>query len=334
MTEFRKFPHVLTKDALLRQVDYFKDNFVSGEYRVCGTVKLHGTNAAIVFHEDGTLGAQSRSRMLSPDNDHYGFAAWVASLGEDSEYRKAATLLGATHLYGEWVGKGVQSKVAVSKLARQFVAFAYRDEEGVHPLALPISGLEFPQVAEVEPIFHTFQIDSPDTAVEAFRKLLETAQEDAKVYGKQCPYGKLHGVEGPGEGLVWSFLSVPPRIPKDFQNSIFYRGNWMFKTKSNHHKITREEKKSKKQLSKVDPDILMKLWETTDSQSRVLQGIQNITEEGCIPGYDHIASFASWFARDVTREWATTISETPDPALYKKKLVGKAITKYKEELGL
>ena len=42
-----------------------------------GTVKLHGTNAAIVSHKDGTLTIQSRGRILSAESDNAGFADFV-----------------------------------------------------------------------------------------------------------------------------------------------------------------------------------------------------------------------------------------------------------------
>ena len=42
-----------------------------------GTVKVHGTNAAIVRLKDGTIYAQSRSRIITPTSDNAGFAAFV-----------------------------------------------------------------------------------------------------------------------------------------------------------------------------------------------------------------------------------------------------------------
>lgn len=68
------------------------------------TEKLDGTNAAVVISPDGKfLGAQSRSRLITPEDDNYGFARWSWTNGD----KLAATLGEGTH-YGEWWGLGIQ----------------------------------------------------------------------------------------------------------------------------------------------------------------------------------------------------------------------------------
>lgn len=66
------------------------------------TEKLDGTNACIVA-QDGKVTAQSRKRIITPDDDNYGFAKWV--------YDNAGALLdtlGYGYHYGEWYGEGIQ----------------------------------------------------------------------------------------------------------------------------------------------------------------------------------------------------------------------------------
>ena len=41
------------------------------------TEKLDGTNACVVVGEDGAVTAQSRTRIITPQADNYGFALWV-----------------------------------------------------------------------------------------------------------------------------------------------------------------------------------------------------------------------------------------------------------------
>jgi len=66
------------------------------------TEKIDGTNACVVFNDDGTFShAQSRNRIITPDNDNYGFAGWVQDNLED------LTKLGPGYHYGEWWGQGV-----------------------------------------------------------------------------------------------------------------------------------------------------------------------------------------------------------------------------------
>lgn len=66
------------------------------------TEKIDGTNACVVIY-DGQVKAQSRKRMITPDDDNFGFAKWV--------YDNAGVLmdtLGYGYHYGEWFGEGIQ----------------------------------------------------------------------------------------------------------------------------------------------------------------------------------------------------------------------------------
>lgn len=62
------------------------------------TEKIDGTNACIAIHDDGTYHVQSRNRIITPDDDNYGFARWVADNWE------AIQILGPGYHYGEWWG--------------------------------------------------------------------------------------------------------------------------------------------------------------------------------------------------------------------------------------
>lgn len=77
--------------------------------------KIDGTNACIVI-EDGGIGAQSRTKLISPENDNYGFAKWVQTnavqLFED---------LGEGHHFGEWWGQGIQRGYELTE--KQFSLF-------------------------------------------------------------------------------------------------------------------------------------------------------------------------------------------------------------------
>lgn len=70
------------------------------------TEKIDGTNAAIgiKMREDGDfdLWAQSRTRIITPDDDNYGFAKWVYDHVSD------LLLLGEGMHFGEWWGEGIQ----------------------------------------------------------------------------------------------------------------------------------------------------------------------------------------------------------------------------------
>ena len=83
--EFREFPKIFRLNR-----------------EVVVTEKLDGTNACVIVTEDGSVAAQSRSRIITPQNDNFGFARWV----EDNASKLRE--LGAGYHYGEWWGCGIQ----------------------------------------------------------------------------------------------------------------------------------------------------------------------------------------------------------------------------------
>lgn len=68
---------------------------------ICITEKIDGTNAAIGVTEDYRVYAQSRSRIITPTDDNYGFAGWV------ERNKEALCNLGPGLHFGEWWGVGI-----------------------------------------------------------------------------------------------------------------------------------------------------------------------------------------------------------------------------------
>jgi hypothetical protein len=79
------------------------------------TEKLDGTNAAIGVLEDGTVYAQSRTRLITPQQDNMGFAAWVEKNAD------ILRLLGPGLHFGEWWGVGIQRGYGLTE--RRFSLF-------------------------------------------------------------------------------------------------------------------------------------------------------------------------------------------------------------------
>ncbi len=90
--EFKSFPKLsrITRDCVISE-------------------KLDGTNAAVVITEDGSIAAQSRTRLITPEADNYGFARWV----KDHEAELLA--LGPGHHFGEWWGAGIQRRYGLTE---------------------------------------------------------------------------------------------------------------------------------------------------------------------------------------------------------------------------
>jgi RNA ligase-like protein len=81
------------------------------------TEKIDGTNAAVVITEDGKIGAQSRTRLISPFEDNFGFARWVHDNANE------LILLGPGHHFGEWWGSGIQRGYGLPKGEKRFSLF-------------------------------------------------------------------------------------------------------------------------------------------------------------------------------------------------------------------
>lgn len=82
------------------------------------TEKLDGTNAAVIVTPDGQVGAQSRNRIINPQDDNMGFAGWV-----EEHKEKLADVLGAGHHFGEWWGSGIQRGYGLEKGDKRFSLF-------------------------------------------------------------------------------------------------------------------------------------------------------------------------------------------------------------------
>lgn len=115
-----------------------------GNVKMQITQKIHGTNAQVYIseftrhpgrYEEGNsaepeyqIRAGSRTRWIFPEDDNYGFAAWV-------EKNKAELIakLGPGQHFGEWAGPGINSGEGLSK--KTFVLFDYYryDPENLPP---------------------------------------------------------------------------------------------------------------------------------------------------------------------------------------------------------
>lgn len=105
------------------------------------TEKIDGTNAAVGVTEDGEVYAQSRTRLITPQADNFGFAAWVASKSAE-----LAAALGPGLHFGEWYGKGIQRGYGMTD--RQFRLFNVERYESV-----PFGELGLPEVGTVPRLY-------------------------------------------------------------------------------------------------------------------------------------------------------------------------------------
>jgi hypothetical protein len=147
------------------------------------TEKIDGTNACIVIY-NGVVAAQSRKRIITPDDDNFGFAKWV--------YDNAGALmdtLGYGYHYGEWYGEGIQ-KNPLGIEGKRFALFhATKYTEG--------NGFDLDRVDGLEtvPLLHHGQCDV---------WTIPGIMQDLEMYGSKVKGAKEEhvNVEIPGLGEV------------------------------------------------------------------------------------------------------------------------------------
>lgn len=92
------------------------------------TEKIDGTNACVIVTEDGRVAAQSRTRLITPEADNFGFARWV------EEHKEELAALGPGYHYGEWWGLGIQRTYGLTE--KRFSLFStqrWRDGRAERP---------------------------------------------------------------------------------------------------------------------------------------------------------------------------------------------------------
>ncbi len=99
------------------------------------TEKLDGTNAAIII-EDGEFGTQSRNRLITPEDDNYGFSRWAHDNKE-----ALIEMLGEGRHFGEWWGAGIQRNYGLKGNDKRFSLFNLNRYKDVDFSLLPNVGL-------------------------------------------------------------------------------------------------------------------------------------------------------------------------------------------------
>lgn len=264
-----------------------------------GTVKLHGTNAAIVFHPDGEITCQSRSQIITPDADNAGFAAWVEE-HKTILFDRFMPLVGEEPLiiFGEWCGKGINKGAAVCQLPKMFVVFNAKFGTGENAVWFsPASVANLPRhpVINLRNIYefqhYMITIDFEKPAVRQSDLVVLTAAVEA-----QCPVAKAHGLDGIGEGIVWRC------VYPDYWQSDFW-----FKVKGEKHSATKV-----KTLAPVDAEQAEKVSAFVDAvatESRLEQGIEWLREQGKEVSRASTGDYLRWVFNDVLDEESDTMGE-------------------------
>ena len=259
-------------------------------------VKLDGTNAAVQVFADGRVAAQSRTQVITPEDDNMGFAGWLN--GCQDAFSACAR---ATHLtiFGEWCGKGIQKRAAISKIDRKvFVVFAVQlggiNGEAPHleidPQRIAAYLPEHPDIFVLPFYSDPIIIDFAEKASleGAIARLSHLVEEVERV----DPWVKdTFGFEGVGEGIV---------LYPD-SNSLTDRLEYnelIFKAKGEKHQVVKS-----KEPVQLDPELVKSIDEFVAmfvTPNRLEQGLT----EACGGKLEMplVGAFLKWFATDVKKE--------------------------------
>lgn len=205
-----------------------------------GRVKLHGTNAAIVFNADGSFYCQSRENVIDEISDNAGFAHWVNKEGKNiwNQLKNLVFPYKNLILFGEWCGGSIQKGVALNELGKRFVVFGLKasfDEESstwLDSCYIKDHSINVFNIADYPSYEIEVDLNRPDKAIEQLNSWVEAVD-------LECPFAKAFGVSGHGEGIV-------------FRPSYGYSFDMAFKCKGESHSKSKIKKLPTVDVQKLD----------------------------------------------------------------------------------
>lgn len=249
-----------------------------------GTVKIHGTNAAIVRYKDGTTKFQSRERELELTSDNMGFKLYMSNVDLDFLFA-GIKFNDYIAVYGEWCGKGIQKGVAVSELPRMFVIFGWKiDDVWVNNITRHNNEYGIWDIRQFPTYQVTVDFNNPELSQNEIIELTIAVENE-------CPVGKQMGVCGVGEGIVFS---------TDYNGQ-----RYTFKSKGEKHSVSKV-----KTLASVDVDELNSINEFVTyalTENRLNQGIDIMKSNDIVISEKTTGAFLKWVADDIIKEETDTI---------------------------
>ena len=270
-----------------------------------GTVKLHGTNAAVCWNASSGMWAQSRENIITPEKDNAGFAFFVESHKEafmelfkqiDSKIMETFTHTTIT-IYGEWCGGNIQKGVGITNLEKSFFIFGVKitpnpEEETARPSYwVDYNYLRSPEnkIYNIDD-FPTYSMDidfnMPQLVQNKLSELTIAVEEE-------CPVAKAFGFSGIGEGIVWSTNL----------NGNVHR----FKCKGEKHSSSKV-----KTLASVDVEKLESIQSFVEyavTESRFKQALENVFPNEEPIENKKLGDVIRWVVNDVVKEEMDTMVE-------------------------
>jgi hypothetical protein len=314
--KMHKFPEIKQFRHAIQEVTHrarYRGDAENGEpiYEDCelpelsyrGSVKLHGTNAAIVYTWNPLtfnyeVHAQSRGNIITPTNDNAGFASFVHTTNVEfilGEIMKVENDLGYTpevvKVYGEWCGGNIQKGVAINGLGKMFVIFAIKIDK-TWMLDESLSNVKNIE----QSIYNIYDYPTYEINIDFNNPKISAQKMTEMVDGveKECPVGKAFGNDGIGEGIVFKCIT------EGWESSRYW-----FKVKGDKHKSSGTKEKVPVDMERVNS--MNELVDYLVTESRLLQGFDYLREEGLEFSRKSTADYLRWVYNDIVKEELDTI---------------------------
>jgi hypothetical protein len=273
-----------------------------------GTVKLHGTNAAVSYNTKGGLWAQSRENIITIEKDNAGFAFFTESnkdifldlilkIAEKEDINRNENTI---TIYGEWCGGNIQKGVGISNLPKSFFIFGVKispivtDEEEAK--LKPSYWVNYDYLRSPDDKIYNildYQTWEMDIDFNMPQLVQNKLSELTLAVEEECPVAKAFGFSGVGEGIVWTTEL----------NGIIYR----FKVKGEKHSSSKV-----KTLANVNVEKLESIQAFVDyavTESRFKQGIENVFPNEEPINVKKMGDLIRWVVTDITKEETDTLVE-------------------------
>ena len=261
-----------------------------------GTVKLHGTNAAICWNvESSELWFQSRDTVLTMEKDNAGFVRHFLTGNKDLSFIKDFPLWNEIVIYGEWCGGSIQPTVALAQLSKRFVIFN-----------IVVDGKWLPRefVSKVKDesinVYNIYDYQTETIEIDFNRpELSQNRLSELTIKVEEsCPVAKAMGVDGIGEGIVWKCITPGWEDPQ------FY-----FKVKGELHAKSKVITLKPVDLEKLDKATTLSVKVTPEWRlAQMLDKSCDLMNGGKIDR-SKLGNFIKLVTDDVIKEEADTIKD-------------------------
>ncbi|MBQ7586087.1 MAG: hypothetical protein IJU40_07560 [Desulfovibrionaceae bacterium] len=293
MEEIRliKYPHIGAIEIFL---DEHKD---LQEFDFIGSVKIHGTNNSVCY-KNGNQWTQAKNHIITTDKEAYGFNVFVKDRKKvfDEFFTQLMILYPGNQntyaIYGEFFGKNIQADTAASQVKRSYAIFDITiiDKDN-NRIIVPLNQLKTFSRPEYDIYciynFETLHIKGSMNDLDNITKQIDAFNN--KVY-QHCPVGNFFGIDGEGEGVVWTHFQNNP------QDKYL-----KFKTKGEKYKLSRVNKDNSYKLDVLKDDLakIQAFIPLVFTENRIKQGLQETKDQ---------RSFVRWMTADIMREERVSIA--------------------------